>query len=257
MNYGLYLSAAGVLNNLQRQDVIANNLANITTVGFKPDSVLTRHRLPERLESGLLIEPKELLERLGGGLSANPAFVSQLQGNLIKTENDLDVAVDGEGFLLVASERAPEAAARLTRDGRMAINPSGELVMTATGMRVLDANNQPISLDPTLRIEIRSNGQVAQNDVVRATIQLVAPRDPAALTKVGNNLLRVGSGRQADLRPATGRLVQRHVESSAVNPITALSDMISAAKAAQGNIKMMQFHDHLMGQAVNTLGRVA
>ena len=72
MNYGLYLSAAGVLNNLQRQDVIANNLANVNTVGFKPDSVLTRHRLPERLESGHLIEPREMLERLGAGCRQTP-----------------------------------------------------------------------------------------------------------------------------------------------------------------------------------------
>ena len=59
------------------------------------------------------------------------------------------------------------------------------------------------------------------------------------------------------LRPASGRLIQGHLESSAVDPIMALDALIGTTKAIQANAKMMQYHDHIMGQAVNTLGRVA
>ncbi|MCZ6735296.1 MAG: flagellar hook-basal body protein [Planctomycetota bacterium] len=258
MNYGLYLSAAGVITNLHRQDVLANNLANVNTVGFKPDTVYTRQRLPERQEAALPIEPHWLLEQLGGGQAANPTYLSLRQGNLLETGNDLDLAIDGDGFLVVRTTSGTgNESIRLTRDGRLTLNANGELILAATGMRVLDVNDQPIRLDGAAKVEIKSTGEVIQDGQVRATIQITSPADPTRLTKVGDNLLRLSSSGPIERAPAGGRLVQGHLEASAVDPIMALNAMISATKAAQGNIKMMQYHDHLMGQAVNTLGRVA
>src|SRR5690606_13067862 len=73
MDYGLYLSAAGVLTNMHRTDVHANNLANVATTGFKPDFAVIRQRLPERLEDNIADVPAhELLERLGGGVLVDP-----------------------------------------------------------------------------------------------------------------------------------------------------------------------------------------
>jgi flagellar basal-body rod protein FlgF len=258
MNYGLYLAASGTLTNLHRQDVLTNNLANANTVGFKPDMVIARQRLPERLESGIAIDPQRLLEQLGGGTSLMPTRLDLTQGQLEATSNDLDVAIEGEGYLVVRTGNGtgPQDI-RLTRDGRMSLTANGELVMTATGMRVLNTADQPIRLDEAQKVQIRSNGDVVQDGRIRATLQLVAPQDPEEVVKAGDNVFRHRSGGQVARRAAGGRLLQRYVEQSAVNPITTLKDLIASVKSVQANIKMMQYHDHIMGQAVNTLGRVA
>ncbi|MHC4416526.1 MAG: flagellar hook-basal body protein [Planctomycetota bacterium] len=257
MNYGLYLSATGVLTNMHRQDVIANNIANVNTVGFKPDAVHIRQRLPERLEARAPTDPHRLLETLGGGHLINPTRITLRQGELIKTGNDLDLAIEGEGFLAVRGPGGGPDPVQLTRDGRLALNAQGELIMVTTGLRVLDVNDQPIRLDRARAVNINSNGDVLQDGRIRATIQITAPRDTDRLEKTGHNLLRIDAAGPSDRRPAGGRLLQGHVESSATNAILALNDLVKAAKSVQGNARMMQYHDHIMGQAVNTLGRVA
>ena len=257
MNYGLYLSASGALTHLERQNVIANNLANASTVGFKPDLVYTRQRLPERLEGNVAIGPQRMLEMLGGGLAPHGNLISGAQGSLTKTGRDLDLAIEGKGYLLVREGTGDETL-RFTRDGRLTLNRAGELVMVVNGLSVLDDNDQPIRLDRALPVEVRENGDVIQGDQVRARLQLAVPRSDRALVKVGGNLLRLRDGIGPDQRaPAEGRLRQGHLESSAVDPIKTLMSLTAAAKAVMANAKMMQFHDHIIGQAVNTLGRVA
>lgn len=259
MNYGLYLSAGGTMHNLLRQDVYANNLANVNTTAFKPDAIHARHRLPERLESpSVLVDPQEMLERLGGGVASQRALVSTQQGNLVTTGQALDVAIEGEGYFTVRDAVSGGGAGEifLTRDGRFALNQRGELIMSDGGRRVLDRSDRPIRLDAAAPVTIQGTGEIIQHDRVVAQLRLVAPRDPAALTKEGEGLLRLGSG-AAGRRQATGRMVQRHLEASAVDPILTLNDLINATKATQANARLMQYHDHIMGQAINTLGRVA
>ena len=258
MNYGMYLAATGALTNMYRQDVLANNLANVNTVAYKPDVVYTRLRLPERLESGGAGDPQRLLERLGGGHLLSPTRLNLTQGSLTDTGNDLDVAINGEGFFVVSSTgRGGIEDLRLTRDGRFSLNGTGGLIMTGTGMKLLDIDNKPIVLDRTATLQVRPNGELVQNGQVRATLRLVAATDQRQLSKLGNNLLTVDSTDPQSLRPADGKLVQRRVEASAVDPVMMLNAMIGASKLASANLKMMQYHDHIIGQAVNTLGRVA
>jgi flagellar basal-body rod protein FlgG len=258
MNYGLYLAASGVVTNMHRQEILTNNLVNSTTVGFKPDLVFARQRLPERLESASSADPQLLLERLGGATALLPTRMDMRQGSLEVTGNDLDVAIEGEGFLVVQSRAGggPEDI-RLTRDGKMTITEQGELVMAATGMRVLGTGNRPIRIDRDLPVDISGNGDVWQGGRRMGTIQLAAAQDASALAKDGDNLLRDASGAPIARRPAEGRLQQGYLESSNVRPIMALNNLMSSAKAVQANIKMMQYHDHIMGQAINTMGRVA
>jgi len=256
MNYGMYLAATGALTNIYRQGVLANNLANANTVGYKPDVVYTRLRLPERLESGGGGDPQQMLEQLGGGHLLSPTRLDLTQGSLIDTGNDFDVAIDGEGFFVVSSTGSAEDL-RLTRDGRFSLGAGGELLMTSTGMKLLDIDNKPIVLDRTAALQVRSNGDLVQNGQVRATLRLAAPVDQQQLSKLGNNLLTVGSTDPQSLRPANGNIVQGRVEASSVNPVMMLNAMIGASKLAAANLKMMQYHDHIIGQAINKLGRVA
>ena len=259
MNYGLYLSAAGALTSMHQQDVLANNLANISTVGFKPDMVYTRQRLPERLESpGTFVDPNRLLERLGGGQFVQPTRVSLRQGTLVQTDNDLDLALEGEGLLVIGGGRSTaDEHLRLTRDGRLTINADGELVMAATGMSVLDRNNLPIRLDRSAPVRIDEHGEIMQNGTSVARLRIVATPDAGQLVKAGDNLLRLADGTPMPPGEADGRVRQGYTEASAVDPILTLNAMMNAAKAAQANLKMIQYHDNILGQMCNTFARVA
>lgn len=258
MNYGLYLSAAGALTNVYRQGLVANNLANVSTIGFKPDVAYSRQRLPERLESTSTVDAKHMLERLGGGQFLEPTRITLKQGSLIDTGNDLDLAIEGEGFFVLAPDAAAgEQDLRLTRDGRLALNEASELVAAGTGMRLLDVNNRIIRLDSSAPVTIHDNGRIVQDGAEIARLQITSPADQRDLRKVGENLLRIDRSGPGARRAATGAVRQQHLESSAVDPINALNQLISVSKAVQGNIKMMQYHDHIIGQAVNTLGRVS
>jgi flagellar basal body rod protein FlgG len=258
MNYGLYLSAAGAIASAHRQDVLANNLANINTVGFKPDAVDVRSRLPERAEfPGNVLDAKHLLEQLGGGIYANPTRVELSQGALTRTEGDLDLAIEGDGFFTVQDNSGPEQVRRLTRDGRFTLNSDAELVMAASGHRVLDRLNRPIRLDPGQNVNILKDGRILQNGREVATLGFARPQDPASLIKAGHNLLRLDEGAELDAARPDGAIRQGFTEASAVNAITTLTSMMSAAKSVQSNLKMIQYHDNILGQAFNTFGRVA
>jgi flagellar basal body rod protein FlgG len=258
MNYGLYLSATGVLTNLHRMDVLANNLANVNTAGFKPDAVITRQRLPARLEGPANADPQWMLERLGGGQLLEPTRTIHAQGRLIETGNELDVAIDGDGFLVVSGDASSGGGRTLlTRDGRLTINSAGELVQASTGRRVLEASGRPIQLATDQPASIRSSGEIEQGGEVVGAIRLVDVPDSRSLRKVGDNLYRPDDASARRLAPARGSLVQGAIEGSAVDPIITLNAMLSATRGAEANTKLMQYADNLMGQAINTLGRVA
>ncbi|MCH7571682.1 MAG: flagellar hook-basal body protein [Planctomycetes bacterium] len=263
MNYGLYLSASGALANMFRQDLYANNLANMNTIGFKPDIAVMRHRLPERLESpgtfaSSSVDPQLMLERLGGGVFGHPTRISMAQGDLMETGRDLDVALQGEGFLVISPDGDPdEQNLRLTRDGRMTLDAEGRLALSTNGMIVLDVNNLPITLDRSAKIHINEVGDVTQNERVIAKLRITQPQDPSRLRKVGHSLLRLDDNSADALTPAGGRLLQGHLETSATDPIMTLNAMISATKAMQSNATMMQYHDQIIGLTVNTFGRIS
>src|SRR3954471_17716697 len=117
MNYGLYLSAMGVLANSQRQDVIANNLANAETIGFKKDLALFQEQRTEAQLTGHHRDSNHLLEPLGGGLVPSGTTLDLSQGPIEATSNPLDVAILGDGYFAVRSGEN----LMLTREGRFQV----------------------------------------------------------------------------------------------------------------------------------------
>ncbi len=262
MNYGLYLSAAGTITSMHRQDVMANNLANVNTVGFKSDELNFRARLPERLESdhsSSLINPQLLLEQLGGGTFAEPTQISFRQADLSRTGNDLDLALQGDGFFVVSSGKAGSAAdsVRFTRDGRFTRNSAGDLVLSTNGRPVLDVNNKPIRLNATGKVQIDGAGNVLQDGQAVARLQIATVADKSRMMKEGSNLMKAAAGAAGRVSPSTATVKQGFLEDSDVDAILAMNRMINASKSVQANATMMQYHDNIIGQAVNTMGRVS
>lgn len=258
MIYGMYLSASASLTQMARQDVASNNLANVDTVGFKPDAFLIRQREAARPEDGLYhLDSNNMLERLGGGVMPLPTQVISAPSALRETGEPLDIAMEGKGFFGVRFGDG-EDSFRVTRDGRMTLNAQGTLVRSTDGSPMLSAAGNPIQLDPTLPIAIDADGTIRQGDGAVAQLMVVdVPQ--ASLLKAGDNLMRVAAGPdgQPPLTPATGSVRQHFVETSGVDPIKALMAVNDAANAAQTNLRMIGLFNDIMDRAINRLGRVA
>lgn len=262
MNYGYNIGAAGILTAMHRQDVAANNLANIQTTGFKPDVAFTIPREAARQEDNLYNLPSNaLLERLGAGVLLAPSRTSFTQGALTHTGNPFDLAIEGDGFLTVSAGGKGQKGdtVRLTRDGRMTLNTRGELVTVCDGRAVLDKSGRAITLDPSLATTIQGDGGVRQGGSEVARIGFVdVPRElRRGLRKVGDNLYAPNASAAAALRAATGTIVQQSIEESASDPIRAMMAVQNATTDVTMTAKVMQMQDDMMGRAINTLGRVS
>ena len=259
MNYGLYLSASGVLTNMYRQDVFSNNLANVETVGFKPDFTATRQRDPEAIEDALGMDlSHRLLDRLGGGALAGPQRIDFQPGPLRMTGSPHDVALtDRNSFFAVqyTDPQTNQTEVRLTRDGRMHRDSTGHLILPG-GHKVLDGNDRPIVLDADATFRVDAAGRVIQNGQPVARVQVSRVADTSVLYKQGGNLFGF-TGTDPRQIVADPLVELGALEASAADPIKSLMRLIAASKAAMGNAQMIRYHDLVMDHAVNRLGRVA
>jgi len=259
MNYGIAISASGLLTSLYKTDALSNNLANLNTTGFKPDMVFTRLRDPARQEDGVLSLPSNrMLEKLGAGLHIAPNRVAFTQGPLEATGNPLDIAIEGEGFLVVrAAADAATDKVMLTRDGRMTRDANSRLVNANTGLPVLDELNLPITLPDRGNVTIADDGTVHVDNQRIAKLQLIDVNDRTQLKKTGDAMFTPSAAAYAARLPAAGRVQQGHLEQSAVSPISAMMETTRAAGSVSRHVRMIDMQDKLMDRAINTFGRTA
>lgn len=263
MNYGMYLSASGVMVNAHRQDVLSNNLANVNTAGFKPMFTDVRQRLPESVEDapvdyGL---SNALLDKLGGGVFGNEQHVAFRAAAPIDSGRDLDAALttDNAFFVVQHNDTATgEPGVRLTRSGKFGTNADGQLI-TQSGQLVLNNRDKPIQVGGA-RAVIRESGEIElfnnqgtslgkdQLQVVKADLSMLKPAGENTFAMTG------GDSREAIARPV---LMPRHYESSGTNAISTLMQIVSATKAATGNANMIRYHDQMLNASVNTFARVS
>ena len=247
MIYGLYHSAAGMLVNQYRQDVIANNLANVDTAGFKRDIPSFSERLIEaRLD--LRATRNAVLDGQTGGIWSVPTHTDWEQGPLDVTGNPLDAAIDGPGFFAVQTDDG----IRYTRDGEFAIDGQGRLVMAQGGWPVLSEQGGQIVLSEDAgRVSLSADGSVMVNGQAVADVQVVGFENPADLRKVGRNLLES----DARPRPMERPLRTGVVEKSNVNAMTEMASMIEASRAYQINVQMLSMQDGTLERLVNEVAR--
>jgi len=245
VNYGLWMSAAGLATEVHRQDVIANNVANADTVAFKPDFSFTRERPVAREELGATTPAKFLLERLGGGVLAADTVTDFAQGDLRRTGGPLDVAIEGDGFFAVAD---PDGE-RFTRDGRFQRDDRGRLV-DLDGRPVLSDRGRHITLGEGV-VQVAGDGTISVAGGAVARLRLVAPPTDALL-KQGDNLYRLADGASVP-KPSTATVKHGFVEGSGVDAITSLADLVESGRAVQAASRFIDLHDRMMELAVNRI----
>lgn len=252
MIYGLWQSAGGLQAQEYRQTLLANNLANVDTPGFRADRVAFSDRLNAAAARGAALQAPEL-KNMTGGVFETEVYTDYAfkDASLVPTGNPLDVAVQGEGFLAVQSSAGP----RYTRDGRMIMDASGALIHAASGRAMLDIGGRPITLDPTSRegLKIDARGVIRQGDTPVGQLAVVDFTDRGRLTKEGENLFVAQAA--PDLA-ATGQVRQALHEGSNVEPARTLVDMIAAARAYEANARLISLQDESLGRVVNDVGRV-
>ncbi len=251
--YGLWLSAAGLKVNQHRQTILANNLANANTTGFKHDiAIVAQRRVESQSSPGGSQFAHSILDGIAGGMDVRPTFHNFGPGRIERTGRPLDVAVDGDGFFAVSDGQAT----RYTRDGQFTLNRQGELVLVAGEgrWRVLDDGKAPIVVDETAgEVSISAAGTIRQGQSVVAKLGLVSTEDKQSLRKIGGNLFEAGT---AKMKPIEGRFVPESREESNFSAMNGLATMIEATRAYQLNATMLKLQDELTGQAVTRVGRV-
>ena len=247
MIYGLYQSAAGMMVNEYRQNVLANNIANAETVGFKREVASFAERL-RASEAGRREGPSnELMEALSGGIWLGRTDTDFSEGAPIKTDNPLDVLITGPGFLRVSAN----GQEYLTRDGRMLMDADGWLVSVVDGASILGQGGQPIHLNPRGgEISIDQDGRISQGGQLAGRLGLVNVDNEQALRKAGANRFVLGG---AKLTRSLAEITQGCVESSGIEPVKELTAMIEAARAYQLNAQMITLQDQSAGRLINTV----
>lgn len=247
MIYGLYQSAAGMMVNEYRQDVLANNLANAETVGFKREIASFAQRL-RASEAGWRDGPSNaLMESLSGGTWLGQTGIDFSAGAAVKTDNPLDVLIAGPGFLQVSAD----GHEYLTRDGRMLMDADGWLVSANDGAAILGQAGQPIRLNPQGgEISIDEDGYIKQGQLMVGQLGLVSVDDEQALRKTGASRFELGD---AALTSSSAELMQGHLESSGVEPVKELVTMIEASRAYQLNAEMLSLQDQSASRLINAV----
>jgi flagellar basal-body rod protein FlgF len=251
MVYGLWQSAAGLQAQDYRQAIIANNLANVDTPGFKPDRISFAERMSAAKAGAPRSTRHPVLDALPGGLFETPVHTDYSQAAIETTSSPLDVAIEGSGFLTVQTPDGP----RYTRDGRLTLNRDGELRHASSGYPVVDGDGKAIVLDasqPRL-IKIDEQGQVKQGERAAGRLALVDFNDRSGIKKVGQNLFAADRARPTN---ASGTVRQFATEGSGADPVTSLVEMIDATRAYQLNATMLTMQDESLGRLVNEVGKI-
>lgn len=266
---GVYAALSGALAQAQRLDTIANNIANVNTPGFKRDEQTFREYLsanerpPDVLQVPKVPASLESFYDMQGGdtsyVDANGTYTDFTIGRMQATQSPLDVAIDGPGFFEVMTPQG----LRLTRHGGFTLDGNGMLV-TKEGYPVL-TEGAPGS-DPAARViratgeaplVIAENGDVMEGENVIGRLSVVTVPDTDTLSKVGTSFFDFKPGAPPEVENlANISLKQGFLESSNVNIVKEMTDMITASRTFESTQKAIQAYDSIAEKLVNVVPKV-
>lgn len=231
-------------------DVVANNIANLNTTGFKTDGAVFEEYLGPTARAGNAGRPESRVSFVRD----RATWTDQSQGPIERTGNPLDVAIDGKGFLAVQTPRGE----RYTRNGALQVNASGELV-TAEGFQVLGASG-PITLQPKDRdITISPDGTIsvrvgnnANTESQRGKLRIVSFDKPGLLQKEGAGAFKAPEN-VTEEPDKTTRIVQGAVEKSNVRSVLEMTRMIEVTRSYTQVATLLQQQSDMRRSAIEKL----
>jgi len=233
-------------------DVVANNIANIDTTGYKADNAaFTEYLMPGAKDNEFRGKDQRL-----SFVEDRATWVDLSPGALERTGNPLDVAIDGKGYIAVQTPRG----VRYTRAGSLAINAAGQLV-TNSGDQVLgnggpitfQQTDHDISISPSGLISVREGtGNATAN---RGTLQVVSFDQPRRLQKDGDSTFVAPAGVNPNPAPASTRVVQGAIEKSNVRPVVEMARMIEITRSYSDIAAILQQQGDLRKNSLQQLAQ--
>jgi flagellar basal-body rod protein FlgG len=257
----LGIAATGMIAQQRNVEVISNNLANINTTGFmrrRPEFQDLLYQNLRRVGSTSAdigsVVPRGVQIGLGSKLGA--VYRIHTQGNLSATDNPFDLAIQGKGYFQV---ELPSGEVGYTRDGTFQLNAAGEIVthdgfIVQPGI-VVPADAIDVTINQSGEVLAKVDGQVELQNV--GQLQIATFPNEAGLEAIGDNLLREtpASGApvaSAPQQPGFGGLLQGFLETSNVNAVEEITNLISAQRAYEMNSKIISTADEMMATLNNT-----
>lgn len=255
----LYTAAMGMLPQQTRLEVIANNMANASTTGFKRASVFERN----------LIDARANFYNTPGDAEQNDppvgSYIDYSQGSMIQTDNPLDIAIDSQtGFFMTEDQDGNKT---LTRSGSFKISTEG-YITTLDGKKLMGTNQEPIKLsediykselssEPSkaLNIRISANGEISLNEKNMGSIQVVDVANLESLQQISSGEFVIRTDTELEYRsPEATSIKQGYLENSNVNIVDEMVKMIELQRMFEVGSKVIQTNDGTLDQSIR-IGR--
>ncbi len=226
---GMYSSASGMIPRVKKQEMVANNVANAGTVGYKKDTMFVREL--SKAEQKITPKKSDWQKPI-----SEQKYVDYSTGTFDRTDNPLDLAIDGDGFFRL---QAPDGSTVLTRSGTFQVN--GEGFLSYPGGFLVQGESGPIQVgNGTVSVSQSGEVEVAGSIVARIVPQTVA--DMQKLEKIGDSMFAVPKGVELTRTPNTA-IRQGYLETSNVDIVKEMVDMIIAYRTYEANAKALQTQD--------------
>jgi flagellar basal-body rod protein FlgF len=267
---GVYTALSGAMAQSTKLDTIANNLANVNTPAFKRDQQLFQEYLtanekpPETMQIPRDVAAIESFYNMQGGdksyVDTRGTFTDFSQGGMKRTGNPLDVAIDGKGFFEIATP----GGVKLTRAGNFTLDGNGQLV-TKDGHPVLAAG--AAGTDPAARVirvqgngagpvSIADNGEIFEGTTNIGKISVVKVANPDSLQKVGSSMYTFKNNSVPEMTNENNpSMRQGFLETSNVNIVQEMTDMISTQRVFESTQKAISAYDQMSDKVVNVVGK--
>ncbi|MCD6310235.1 MAG: flagellar basal-body rod protein FlgF [Candidatus Eremiobacteraeota bacterium] len=252
---GMKMAAQGMIASMAHQDIIANNLANVGTAGFRKEK-FTVSSFTDVLNKELAnVNPTQAqgFIQAGGGIDTvgmlfHSSSTSYAQGALKQTGNSFDLALDdnGKGFFTV---QTPDGI-RYTRNGSFRLSTTGHII-TADGSFLL-GHNGPIRVQGS-NFEVNNEGVVSVDGKEIDRLLITTFDDQKSLVKEGDSNFIAKSGGKVE---TNARVLQGYLEMANVNAIREMVDMITVMRAYEANQQVLKAQNKMLGKATNEIGRV-
>ena len=244
MDNAIFVALSRQMVLRREMDIVANNIANADTVGFKVEALMVK---TDAMRSASTAQgPKAISFVVADGVARDFG-----QGQLRRTDGPLDMAVEGEGFFKLTT---PEGE-RFTRDGRFRTDEVGKLVSHG-GATVADEGGSEIVVDPKLgQVSVSQDGTVTQNGQRVGKIGVFTFDSLSVLSKVGDNLLENTSNLPAKASE-DAKVRQGMLEGSNVKPILEIARMIEVSRAYESTAKLMDSETDLQRRTIERMGKV-
>jgi len=264
MMRALWTASTGMKSQQFNVDVISNNLANVNTTGYKKDTAEFKDLIYETINRAYAMDntpgrPVNL--QIGHGVETAATVKVHTSGNLEKTDNPLNFAIEGEAYFTVAS---PDGNVYYTRDGsfKLSIGSNGNRLTTTDGLSILDKDGNEINVDfPIERLSVSTSGDLYYIDKdeksvsLGKTINMVKFANQNGLESVGSNFFKQNTASGPPVADADlgvkSQIKQGFLESSNVQVVEEMVRLITAQRAYELNSKAIQSADEMLQMANN------